>query len=301
METGLQLNEFSSETQRILIVVTCYNRKNLTIRFLESIKRSNLDSDTFIDIYLLDDNSPDETGRVVQKLYPNVHVLFGDGNLYWGGGVRHILSHIGDRLMMYDAILFANDDIEFEQLAIANLREISNKYNAIVGGTVLTKDGRVESSGSRLGLICKPKVKLIIANGEIQNCQMLPGHILYIPVSIFSKLNFDSKLKYRFIDLELTLRASRGGIPVLLAPTPLALSNDYHNYFIETSSMRGSIAELTRRVLFHPKGPHWRESMHYLRKVSPLMWWVWFPLFYRAFFVAIILSQLEKLKKFSKF
>ena len=282
---------------KILVIVTCFNRKNLTVKFLDSLMNCKLNNNTSIHIYLMDDKSPDDTGDFIQKNFPNVNVLYGDGHLYWAGGVRLILAHIGENLTAFDAILFANDDIEFHENALMSLYQISKSNQAIVGGTVLTRSGLVESSGSRLGWICKPRVRLVIANGNIQVCHLLPGHILFVPTEIFLRLGLDPKLRFRFIDLEFTLRASRKGIPVLLAPEPLAITNDFHDYFLETSSMRGSFKELVRGILLDPKGPHWRESAYYLRKVSPVMWWVWLPLFYRAFILAVTMSQLDRIKK----
>ena len=281
---------------KVLLIVTCYNRKSLTLKFLKSLSEKNISPVIEVHTVIMDDSSPDGTGEAVKQNFPEVEVIYGNGHLYWAGGVRLVLKHLSYRIKEFDAILFANDDIEFENDAIFQMAELAHSRNAIVGGTVLTRDGRIESTGSRLGLLCKPKVRLVVANGNVQECQLLPGHILYVPTVIFNKVGIDPNLPYRFIDLEMTLRASRDGIPVLLAPKPLAVTNDFHDYYKETSSMRGSIRELTRNILLDPKGPYWRESAHYLRKVSPILWWLWLPLFYRAFFVAVIKSKFEKLK-----
>jgi GT2 family glycosyltransferase len=174
--------------------------------------------------------------------------------------------------------------------------DIAEKFDALIGGTVVTYSGEIESSGSSLGLICKPKPKIKIANGKIQDCDLLPGHIMYIPMSIYRKLGgFDRNLPYRFIDLEFSLRAKRSGIRVLLAPEVVAFTEEVHNYYKETSSKRGTLPLLVKEILLDPKGPHWRESTYYLRKVSPILWWLWLPFFYRAFFVAVFRSYLEKL------
>jgi GT2 family glycosyltransferase len=283
---------------KVLLIVTCYNRKATTLKFLNSLREKNNSPDIEVHTVIMDDSSPDGTGEAVKQNFPEVEVIYGNGNLYWAGGVRLVLKHLAERVKSFDAILFANDDIEFEANAIHQMAELAHSRIAIVGGTVLTRDGRVESTGSRLGLLCKPKVRLVVANGQVQECQLLPGHILYVPMNVYDEIGIDPELPYRFIDLEMTLRASRKGIPVLLAPKPLAITNDYHDYYKETSSMRGSIRDLTRNILLDPKGPHWRESMHYLKKVSPLLWWLWLPLFYRAFFVAVVMSKFESLKSF---
>jgi GT2 family glycosyltransferase len=281
---------------KIVVFIVCYNRKDTTIRFLDSLNNSIINSIHDFEVYLVDDASPDLTGKYVKDSFPFINVLMGNGELYWAGGVRLILEKLSKPIVDFDGILLVNDDVVLKQGKLQQLIEIGLWRNSLIGGTVTTSSGMVESSGGKLGKICKPKVKRKLANGELQECDVLPGHIMYIPVPIYTALGgFDEELPYRFLDLEFSLRASRAGFPVLLAPEVVALTDEVHDYFKETSSMRGSLRQLVQDVLLHPKGPHIRESIVYLRKVSPLIWWLWLPFFYRAFFVAVFLSYFEKL------
>ena len=247
---------------------------------------------------LVDDRSPDQTGFYVKERFPQVEVFIGDGSLYWAGGVRLILDNLKESILTYDGIVLLNDDILLLEGGLDSLIDIAFHFDAIAGGMVTTRRGDLESSGSDLGLICRPKVRVKRANGKVQRCQLLPGHIMVIPMQIYKKLNgFDRDLPYRFLDLEFTLRATRAGVPVLLAPEVVAHTEQVHHYYAETSSMRGSLRQLIDAILLSPKGPHWRESVKYLKKVSPLLWWLWLPFFYRAFFVAVFLSYFEKFSK----
>jgi GT2 family glycosyltransferase len=286
---------------KFVVFITSYNRKDITIRFLESLHNSISNSIYSFEVQLVDDASPDLTSKFVADSFPSVNILMGTGKLYWAGGVRLILEKLGKSVFDFDGILLVNDDIVLKPGKLDELVEIGLHRSAIVGGTVTTPAGLVESSGSKLGKLCKPKVSLKIANGNLQECDVLPGHIMFIPMTIFKTLDgFDKSLPYRFLDLEITLRASRAGFPVLLAPEVVALTDEVHDYYKETSSMRGSLRQLVQDVLLDPKGPHIRESIIYLRKVSPLLWWLWLPFFYRAFFVAVFRSYFEKLPLVNK-
>lgn len=280
----------------ICIIVTTFNRRDTTRRFLESLMQQLQKFRTSATVVLVDDASSDGTPEMVFKEFPKVILLHGTGQLYWAGGVRLAVNHLSEKLNDFRGILLINDDIVLADESISSMIKIAESHDALIGGTVITYSGEIESSGGSLGLICKPKPKLRIANGKVQDCDLLPGHILYIPMSVYRSLGgFDENLPYRFIDLEFSLRAKRAGIRVLLAPEILAFTDEVHDYYKETSSMRGTLTSLIRKVLLDPKGPHWRESAYYLRKVSPVLWWLWLPLFYRAFFVAVFRSYFEKL------
>jgi GT2 family glycosyltransferase len=289
------------ENLPICIIVTTFNRRDTTHRFLESLMLQLQQFSTSATVVLVDDASSDGTPEMVLKEFPKVILLCGTGQLYWAGGVRLAVNHLSEKLNDFRGILLINDDVILADGSISSMIKIAETHGALIGGTVATYSGEIESSGSSLGLICKPKPKLKIANGTVQDCDLLPGHIMYIPMSIYRKLGgFDEKLPYRFIDLEFSLRTKRSGIPVLLAPEVVAFTEEVHNYYEETSSKRGSLPELVRNILLDPKGPHWRESAYYLRKVSPILWWLWLPLYYRAFFVAVFRSYFEKLPFVSK-
>lgn len=285
-----------NDSKKVVVFITSFNRRETTLRFLESLCTEATRSRHSISIYLMDDSSPDGTGEVVINKYPDINVIYGNGNLFWVGGVRLILETIGEDLKNYHAILLINDDIVLNPGSLDSLVHYGFSEDAIIGGTVSTRDGQIESSGSLLGRLCKPKPRNLVANGQLQKCDLMPGHIMLIPMSIYDSLNgFDKVLLYRFLDLEFTLRASRNGKKVLLAPEIVAVTDEVHNYYLETSAMRGSLGNLVKRILLDPKGPYWKESVYYLRKVSPVIWWLWLPFFYRAFFVAIFRSYFEKL------
>jgi GT2 family glycosyltransferase len=285
-----------SENLPICIIVTTFNRRDTTRRFLESLMLQLQQFSTSATVVLVDDASSDGTAEMVLKEFPKVLLLHGTGQLYWAGGVRLAIDHLSKKLNDFRGILLINDDVVLADESISSMIKIAESHDALIGGTVVTYSGETESSGSSLGLICKPKPKIKIANGKIQDCDLLPGHIMYIPMSIYRRLGgFDRNLPYRFIDLEFSLRAKRSGISVLLAPEVVAFTEEVHNYYEETSSKRGTLPGLVKDILLDPKGPHWRESTYYLRKVSPILWWLWLPFFYRAFFVAVFRSYFEKL------
>lgn len=276
---------------KVLLIITTFNRKEMTLTFLRSLYQQDCLGKIELRALVVDDNSSDGTPEEIASHFPQVQVIKGSGDLYWAGAVKFALDGLGQELITYDYLVLANDDIELTQDAFSQLLETSGDKKALVGSTILTPEGRIEASGSKFGFICKPNLRTLKANGEIQSCDLLPGHLLLIPVSVFTELGgFESDLRYSYLDLTFSLTARRRGVPVLLAPKALATTLDYHSYFRDSIRRRGNLRDLIYLHFMHPKGPYWREAILYLRMVSKYFWWFWLPFYYRGFWISLILS-----------
>ena len=76
------------KAKSIAILLTVHNRRDKTLKCLECLYRQLPLEEFTADIYLTDDGCTDGTSEAVQEAFPNVHILSGDGNLYWNQGMR---------------------------------------------------------------------------------------------------------------------------------------------------------------------------------------------------------------------
>src|ERR1700753_2088858 len=100
----------STPPTKLAILSCSYNRKKKTSAFLKSVLAQKVPENYNVDIYLLDDNSPDGTASHVEANFPSVRVVHGSGLLFWAGGMRTLWQHVltkGD----YDFFLLFNDDV----------------------------------------------------------------------------------------------------------------------------------------------------------------------------------------------
>ncbi|MGB5553552.1 MAG: glycosyltransferase, partial [Flavobacteriaceae bacterium] len=109
----------------IAVLLTSHNRKDKTLRALETLYMhyKKVNGNFSLEVYITDDGSTDGTSEAIAKSYPQVHLLKGDGNLFWAEGMRNSWKEALKG--KYDAYFLLNDDVElyaniFDQILITH-------------------------------------------------------------------------------------------------------------------------------------------------------------------------------------
>ena len=68
------------------VLLTVFNRKEKTLKCLSRLFAQLPVEDLQIDVFLTDDGCTDGTAEAVENLFPSVHTLKGNGDLYWNRG-----------------------------------------------------------------------------------------------------------------------------------------------------------------------------------------------------------------------
>ena len=66
----------------VAVLMTCYNRAETTLRCLRSLFAQELPTGWALDVWLVDDASPDGTGAKVTVEFPQVHVIQSPDDLF---------------------------------------------------------------------------------------------------------------------------------------------------------------------------------------------------------------------------
>ncbi len=164
----------------IAVLMTCYNRSETTTECLGGLFSQRLPETCSIEVFLVDDASPDGTGRIVKEKFPQVNVIFGSGGLFWCKGMRLAWDSAVAK-QKYDFFLWLNDDVMLKENAIYHLLEDADKVDGVVVGTFATDATEREVSyGATRNL----------PNGgrpEIGTCGM-SGNLVLVPYSVFEKV-----------------------------------------------------------------------------------------------------------------
>ena len=92
-----------AEGIHLAVVFPVFNRLEYTKKTLAWLSHSIeqcAEPSTMIDIIITDDGSSDGSSDWIHEHYPQIHLLHGDGNLWWSGGVNMAARHALEALEM---------------------------------------------------------------------------------------------------------------------------------------------------------------------------------------------------------
>ncbi len=287
------------------ILLTCFNRKEKTINCLKSFYTA-VDSSYFkneFDIFLVDDGSTDGTSTEVGKLFPEVNIIQGSGQLFWSGGMRLAWKTALEQNKKYDSYLLLNDDVILKDDFLTQLLLTHDfclkKYNRSGIYVCSTKDRTSDKISYGGTLITHRGIKInsnLVEPAEIPvPCTMANANILLVTRSVVENIGIiDDKYIHQFGDYDYTLMASRVGIPVLVCPGFGGYCSDDHgNSWLKPDS------SLKKRLnyLYSPLGLSYKEQLYYLNKNFKYQ----FPYYFSMLWLKTLFPFVwEKYKKTSK-
>ena len=116
--------------EKILVFTATYNEKENIEKLVYEIFRSNKN----LDIYVIDDNSPDGTATILKKIYKN------NDNFYYkirekklGLNTAHILAYDYAKENNYDKLITLDADFSHDPVEIPKIIDLLNKYDFVIG------------------------------------------------------------------------------------------------------------------------------------------------------------------------
>ena len=222
---------------KIAVLLTCFNRREKTLNSLKYLFESykNVSQKVTLKVYLTDDGSTDGTSEAILSEYPDIKVLYGNGDLYWAGGMRNSWKEaIRDS---YDAYLLLNDDTfvysnMFTQLLDAHDYSLKKlKMGGIyLGSTKDEETGALSYGGAKLTNKFLFKYQFVEPNGNFQNCDLGNANIMMVSNDVVSKIGTLSEgYVHGVADYDYTLKAVAKNIPVLICKEYCGTCTDDHS------------------------------------------------------------------------
>ncbi len=249
------------EKMRVAVLIAARNRKEKTLSCLRNcgaqVDFLRAEGKYSFEIYLTDDGSTDGTPEAVAAEFPEVHIIRGDGTLYWNRGMRAAWTEAAKG--GFDFYIWLNDDTVLERGAFAVMLENSAflGHNSILVGTAVDGNGAYSYGGRTLsGRIVPPDPDIPIV------CDIFNGNFVLVPKAVYEVVGMmDPIYCHSFGDYDYGVRAAKAGIASLVAPGILGKCDRNPG----PPKWRDASLSLKERVraLRDPKGRPFREQFVY--------------------------------------
>jgi Predicted glycosyltransferases len=214
---------------RVHVVIPVRDRCGFTVACLRSLEAQSYGN---LAVVVIDDGSTDDTVEVLEREFPQVTVLRGDGNLWWTGatvlGVEYVLERCSDE----DFVLTLNNDTTVGPDYVETLLRVAQDQ----GGSVLVGSVAVDSRDGDTIVDGGPYFNWLTAKGGSHNNgrslrevigegvrttrpTLLPGRGTLIPIACIREVgNFDAlRLPHYAADYEFSARAARAGYRLIMS------------------------------------------------------------------------------------
>lgn len=246
----------------VAVALASFNRRDITLRCLETLfAQANAQNNWTISVYLTDDASVDGTSAAIRNAFPDVHLLQGTGNLFWGGGMA--LAMTAALATRPDFLLMLNDDVELENDAIsvalaeyqAACQMAKNPMQAIVGAVTDPVSGEMSYSGFKRTHRRNPS-KLVRVPPDLNRliaCDTVNGNFVLLPRAITEKLgSVDATFVQQLGDIDYGYRIIRLGGGIWIARKPVGTCAVNHRSFAFRKP--GLSLRAKWRAINHPLG-----------------------------------------------
>lgn len=213
-----------------------YHTKNCITGLYKMLE--NLEDPDKVAVVVTDDGSKDGTNEWLKSNFPQVKVLFGDGSLWWSGGINLGIKYALNDLNT-EYVLWWNNDITPAPDYLEKLFEILSMDKALIGGSKIYYAGKellIWSMGGKFDTNSGKKFMLGMNEydneqyNQIIEADWLPGMGTFIHKSVFEKIGFvDNNMFPQYHgDSDFTFRAKLAGYSIKVYPQ-LKIWNDKTN------------------------------------------------------------------------
>lgn len=197
--------------KKIAVIATVFNRCETTLSGLSRLyKIIENESNFLFEVFVTNDGCTDDTELRIKENFPLVHIIQGNGSLFWGGGMRLAWQSAID-YDDFDYYLWFNDDVLIYPNAISNLIEVEKEAgrDCIVCGAFCSSLGKFTYGG------LDEFHNKVVPNGKIQKIHYMNGNLVLVPVAVVKKIGIlDPAFIHISGDFDYGLTAYDFGIPV---------------------------------------------------------------------------------------
>lgn len=212
----------NKDKSSVYVIIPVHNRKATTLKCLETL-RQNGDLDQY-HVIVVDDGSTDGTSEAISKQYPDVIILYGDGNLWWTGAINWGMRYAYEQGAKY--IIWLNDDTIPLQGSISVLVQQCHKLKPCIlsGQAYESADLQVKTYGGQRRRQWKHYAVHADFN-EILNCDSICGNLVCLPRDVIENLGYlpSENLPHYQADVVYTWQAKCSGYRIAIVGKAISI------------------------------------------------------------------------------
>ena len=266
----------------IAVIITCHNRKEKTLHCLTNLfeaKKAYGHNEVRLAVFLTDDGCTDGTAEAVDQLFDRheIHIIKGDGSLYWAGGMRAAWREALKEKKRWDYYLLVNDDTYafdnlFTEMIEAHRYCLRTYKRPGLYSGVTCAQGQpdvITYGGDREDRLCR--LHRVMPNGQPQLVDEANANLLLVPAMIVNEIGiFYEGYVHGSADYDYSRLARRNNIPVLItAHTCGECEYDHDSMRQEAKKLFSMNLSERRRYLNSPLHSD-PEYLLYIRRNMPL-------------------------------
>jgi GT2 family glycosyltransferase len=205
----------------VWILIPVHNRRETTRACLTNLRQLGI-----LDRYhtcVIDDASKDGTSEMLAEEFPEVHVIQGDGNLYWGGGIA--MGMAAARSANAEVHVWLNDDCIPDagsiEVVVNRVRDTKGMCGGICRDPI--DESLVTYSGSKIGvaaLVQPPE-------GQYESTDVMNGNLVAIHADTVSRIGILDANRFPHYggDIAYCINAQSQHIPAEIAGAAKAVNS----------------------------------------------------------------------------
>lgn len=246
---------------RIAVLLTCHNRKDLTVACIGSTIRAmeNFEGHISLHFFLTDDACTDGTPEAAMDAAGDIPmtIIGAGGNAFWAGGMRMAWNKAIE-FGGFDFYLLLNDDTEAwdnlfgELLRCDEFAKSTFGKQGIYSGNTSWKHDRTKISfgGKVAGKGLLKRFVRLQPSGVPQHCDIVNGNILMVPNTVVETIGiFPECYIHGAADNDYGMRANKHKLPVLITGG-FCGSCDADNYDYLAEMQKLSAMSLKERISY---------------------------------------------------
>ena len=205
-------------TATVYCVIPVHNRLEVTRRCLDYLSAQDYAA---LQIVVVDDASTDGTGEYLAQCgLPNLSVLNGTGDLWWGGAMHLGVAHVIENASKNDYLLMLNDDVRVNADYVSILvKEAIDNEDSVIGSAQ-----REDETGGYLSCGCQIDywgMRILPIEGKLSSGKVdaLPGRGVLFPMpAVNAAGNINCRTFPHYLgDLEYSARINQLGWRIVVS------------------------------------------------------------------------------------